>query len=86
MARRMSVTAIEEVSDPEISRSEVDESIGSTDDSVSQCDSETAVDLTATKRQRRPPAKFRDSSFVPDTETQLEAKMRNSKLLALVVV
>lgn len=85
MARRMSVTSIEEISDPEISRSEVDESIGSTDDSVSQCE-ETAVDLTATKRQRRPPAKFRDSSFVPGTEAQLEAKMRNSKLLALVVV
>lgn len=78
MARRTSATIIEESSDPDISNSEFEESIGSTDESVQF--EETAVDLTATKRQRRPPAKFRDSAFVPDTEAQLEAKMRNSKL------
>lgn len=79
MARRTSATIIEELSDPDISNSEFEESIGSTDESVNQFE-ETAVDLMATKRQRRPPAKFRDSAFVPDTEAQLEAKMRNSKL------
>lgn len=86
MARRMSVTAIEEVSDPEISRSEVDESIGSTGMIASASVTRRRLLISRLQKGRDDRLLNFEIRRLCPTQAQLEAKMRNSKLLALVVV